>query len=85
MAAAAVPTPPTVTVAPGDNRNALLISNIGENFLIDNIDNFGAYYGKITAKVGIESAQNQLALGGAEDAMIQLQNLRDGLAGVSLE
>ena len=72
-------------VAPGDNRNALLISNIGEEFLIDGIDNFGAYYGKITAKVGIEANQNKLAVGGAEDAMIQLQNIRDGLSGVSLD
>jgi len=73
------------TVAPGDNRNALLISNIGEDFLIDGTDNFGSYYGKLTARIGIESNQNQLALGGAEDAMIQLQNLRDGLSGVSLD
>ncbi|HID01667.1 MAG TPA: flagellar hook-associated protein FlgK [Desulfobacterales bacterium] len=84
VAAAAAPTPPA-TVAPGDNRNALLMSNIGENHLIDGIDNFGAYYGKITATVGLESNQNKLALGGAEDAMIQLQNIRDGLSGVSLE
>jgi flagellar hook-associated protein 1 len=84
IAAAEAPILPA-TVAPGDNRNALLISNIGENFLIDGIDNFGAFYGKLTAKIGIESAQNQLALGGAEDAMVQLQNLRDGIAGVSLD
>ncbi len=84
VAAAEAPAPPA-TVAPGDNRNALVMSNIGEDFLIDGVDNFGAYYGKLTAKIGIESSQNQLALGGAEDAMIQLQNLRDGLAGVSLD
>lgn len=84
VAAAAVPTPPD-TVAPGDNRNALLMSNVGENHLIDNIDNFAAYYAKLTAQIGIESKQNQLALGGAEDAMIQLENVRDGIAGVSLD
>lgn len=84
VAAAAAPTPPA-TVAPGDNRNALIISNLGEDFLIDGIDNFGAYYGKMTAKVGIESNQNKLALGGAEDAMVQFQNMRDGLSGVSLD
>lgn len=84
VAAAQAPTPPA-TVAPGDNRNALLLSNIGEDYLIDGIDNFGAYYGKLTAEIGLESSQNKLALGGAEDAMIQLQNLRDGLAGVSLD
>ena len=84
VAAAEAPSPPA-TVAPGDNRNALVMFNIGEDFLIDGVDNFGAYYGKLTARIGIESSQNQLALGGAEDAMIQLQNLRDGLAGVSLD
>jgi len=84
VAAAQAP-PPLGTVAPGDNRNALLLSNLGEDFLIDGVDDFGAYYGKITAQIGIESSQNQLALGGAEDAVIQLQNLRDGIAGVSLE
>ena len=71
-------------VASGDNRNALIISNLGEKATIGS-DTFGAYYGKLTAQVGIESNMNQLALGGAEDAMVQLQNLRDGLSGVSLE
>jgi flagellar hook-associated protein 1 len=82
VAAAAAPPP---TVASGDNRNALIVSSIGEQAIINGTDTFGAYYGKITAQVGIESNMNQLALGGAEDAMVQLQNLRDGLSGVSLE
>ncbi len=84
IAAANAPVPPA-TVAPGDNRNSLVISNIGEDFLIDGKDNFGAYYGKLTARIGVEANQNKLAVGGAEDAMIQLQNIRDGLSGVSLE
>lgn len=75
----------SANVAPGDNRKALEISNIGEDFLIDGVDNFGAYYGKLTAKIGIEANQNRLALGGAEDAVIQLENIRDGLSGVSLD
>jgi len=82
VAAAAAPPP---TVSRGDNRNALDISNIGEKSIINGTDSFGDYYGKLTAKVGIESNMNTLALGGAEDAMVQLQNLRDGLSGVSLE
>ncbi|KAF0188200.1 MAG: flagellar hook-associated protein [Desulfobulbaceae bacterium] len=83
VAAAAAPTPPA-TVAKGDNRNALLIANLGEKSLIGS-DTFNSYYGKMTATVGIMTNQNTLSLGGAEDAMVQLQNLRDGLAGVSLE
>ena len=35
--------------------------------------------------VGIEAARNDLALTGARDATVQLQNLRDGFSGVSLE
>ncbi|MEN8189417.1 MAG: flagellar hook-associated protein FlgK [Thermodesulfobacteriota bacterium] len=84
VAAAAAPTPPA-QVGPGDNRNALILANLDDSFLINGADTFNAYYGKTTAKVGIEANQNQLALGGAEDAMNQLQNLRDGFAGVSLE
>ncbi|EKD36187.1 MAG: hypothetical protein ACD_75C01608G0001 [uncultured bacterium] len=33
----------------------------------------------------MESNQNQLSLKGAEDALVQLENFRDGLVGVSLE
>ncbi len=84
VAAAQAPTPPA-TIATGDNRNALIISSIGETFLIDGVDNFNSYYGKLTSRVGVESNQNQLSLEGAEDAVVQLENLRDGLSGVSLE
>ncbi len=72
-------------VTPGDNRNALLISNIGETHLIDATDNFNSFYGKLTSRVGIRTNQNGLSLVGAEDAVTQFENLRDGLAGVSLE
>ena len=73
------------TTAPGDNRNALLISELGEQFSIDGTDNFASFYGRITSRIGIESNQNQLSLGGAEDAVEQLENLREGFVGVSLE
>jgi len=73
-------------VAPGDNRNALLIANLGETtHPLLGSDTFNSYYGKMTATVGIMTNQNTLSLGGSEDAMVQLQNLRDGLAGVSLD
>ena len=84
VAAAAAPVPPA-TVATGDNRNALLIANLGTSVLINNSDNFDAYYGKMTSTVGIMANQNTLSLGGAQDAMTQLQNMRDGVAGVSLD
>ncbi len=72
--------------APGDNQNAL---NIAELEVTHNVagtnDNYDAFYSLIVSQVGIESSRNQLALKGAEDAKIQLQNMRDGFSGVSLE
>jgi flagellar hook-associated protein 1 FlgK len=84
IAASQAPTPPN-TVAPGDNRNALLLADLDESYLIDGIDNFNGFYGKLVARVGLETNQNQLSLQGTEDAVVQLDNLRDGLSGVSLE
>jgi flagellar hook-associated protein 1 FlgK len=83
--AAPDPGPPPGTVAPGDNSNALILSNIGDSYLIGGTDTFTSLYGKISAKIGVESNQNQLSLKGAQDAMDQLENFRDGLVGVSLE
>jgi len=84
IAAAEAPTAPA-TVAEGDNRNALLMSRIGEQYLIDGMDDFNSYYGRITSRIGIETNQNNLSLGGAQDAVDQLENLREGFVGVSLE
>jgi flagellar hook-associated protein 1 FlgK len=85
IAAGQAPATAGDSVAVGDNRNALALSNIGANYLVDGVDNFNSLYGQITAKVGVESNQNQLSLKGAEDALVQLENFRDGLVGVSLE
>jgi flagellar hook-associated protein 1 FlgK len=83
--AAPDPGPPAGTVAPGDNTNVLILSNIADTYLIDGNQNFNSLYATIAARVGSESNQNQLSYKGAEDALIQLQNFRDGLVGVSLE
>jgi len=72
--------------APGDNENALAIAQLEVNHHVGVTgDTFDNYFAKMVANVGIESARNKLALSGAEDASIQLQNLRDGYSGVSLE
>ncbi len=84
-AAAPAPGPPPGTVAPGDNRNVLLLSTISDNYLVNGNDNFNSLFGKIVAKVGVESNQNQLSFRGSQDALVQLENFRDGLVGVSLE
>jgi flagellar hook-associated protein 1 FlgK len=84
VAAAAAPAAGD-SVAPGDNRNALAMSDMNQNYLIDGIDNFNSYYGRMVSRIGLESNQNQLLLQGAQDAVTQVQNLRDGLSGVSLD
>lgn len=83
--AAPDPGPPPSNVSPGDNSNAIILSNIGDTYLVGGTDSFTSLYGKISAKIGVESNQNQLSLKGAQDAMDQLENFRDGLVGVSLE
>ncbi len=77
-------TPPG-TVAEGDNRNALLLSDIGGSYKVDGVDGFNSLYSQIAAKIGYESNLNQMGLQGAEDALVQLENFRDGVSGVSLE
>lgn len=86
---AAAGNPPLVPggpAAPGDNKNALRIAalEVTHNVGLTN-DTFDNFFSKMVATVGIEAARNELALSGAKDATIQLQNLRDGYSGVSLE
>lgn len=84
IAAAEAPAAPNL-VAPGDNRNALVLANLDASYLINGIDNFNGFYGKMVARIGLETNQNKLSLQGTQDAVVQLDNLRDGLSGVSLE
>jgi len=83
LAAAEAPTSPD-TAAHGDNRNALILSNIGDVYKFDG-QTFNSSYATISSRVGVESNQNQLSLLGASDALIQLENFRDSIVGVSLE
>jgi flagellar hook-associated protein 1 FlgK len=73
------------SVAPGDNTNGLLIAALRNKEMTSNNETLGEAYGRMSSTVGIEAAQSRLALAGTEDALLQLENLRDGIAGVSLE
>jgi len=74
------------TAAAGDNQNALLIAQLGNSHQVSGTtDTFDGYYSQMVSDVGIEANRNNLALTGAKDATTQLQNLRDGYSGVSLE
>lgn len=74
------------TAAAGDNQNALKIASLETTHNVTGTnDNYDAFYSQMVSTVGIEASRNDLALKGAEDATVQLQNLRDGFSGVSLE
>jgi flagellar hook-associated protein 1 FlgK len=72
------------TSAPGDNTNALAILEL-EGAQTVGADTFVSFYGKIAASVGVETSRNRQAAQGLEDSLVQLNNLRDGIDGVSLE
>ncbi len=71
--------------SPGDNTNALVLSDLGTAPLVDGSQSFSEFYGQIASNLGMEVRSNQLALTGNQDALTQLNNLRDGKVGVSLE
>jgi flagellar hook-associated protein 1 FlgK len=73
------------SAATGDNRNALLMAALKDAKVVGGVHSFGTYYASIASDVGLESAQNQLSVSGLEDTMLQMENLRDGKTGVSLE
>ena len=73
------------TGAVGDNTIALAMAELGNAKIVDGTDTLVGAYSRISAQVGIEAGQNKLATTANEDTMIQLQNLRDGKVGVSLE
>lgn len=77
------------TAALGDNENALELAGLGKEN-IDDPDGLGGstfvgYYGSLASSIGTASSRNDLALTGAEDSMVQLENMRDAKVGVSLE
>ncbi len=75
------------SAAPGDNTNALAVLDLEQQQFagLGGYDTFVSYYGKIASTVGVEAARNRQAQQGYEDSLIQLQNLRDSIDGVSLE
>ena len=71
--------------APGDNTNALDIAALKDENTVNGADTFVSFYGKMAARVGVEASQNLLEQSGAQDSLTQLENMRDGAVGVSLE
>lgn len=72
------------TYQPGDNSNILNMTALQDQALVNN-STLSEFYGVIAADVGLEVSQNNLAVAGAEDAMVQIQNMRDQTSGVSVD
>jgi len=72
--------------APGDNRNALAISNLQNVHLFNNgrttADDF---YNSIVSDVGVASARNKEALTQNRSIIAQLGKVRDQVSGVSID
>lgn len=68
----------------GDNSNCLNMVDLQDQALVDG-STLSDYYGVIAADVGLEVSQNELALASAEDAMVQIENMRDETSGVSVD
>ncbi|WP_456388252.1 flagellar hook-associated protein FlgK [Desulfolithobacter sp.] len=86
LAAGGPTDPPGTPAPPGDNTNALAMAALERQAIAGlNGDTYDAYFSKMVSTVGIEANRNDLARNGAEDALVQLQNLRDGYSGVSLD
>jgi flagellar hook-associated protein 1 FlgK len=69
----------------GDNSNTLNMVALQNQALVNGTSTFTEYYAKIAADVGLEVSQNDLTLASAEDALVQMQNMRDSIAGVSID
>lgn len=72
--------------APGDNRNALAISNLQNIQLLNNghttIDDF---YNSIVSEIGVSTARNNEALGQQRSILTQLNKVREQVSGVSID
>lgn len=69
----------------GDNSNCLSMVALQTELTMDNTSSFQDYYEQIAAGIGTEVSRNQSATDNAEDVLVQLQNMRDSIAGVSID
>ncbi len=70
----------------GDNRNALLLSGLQNQTLMEGgTASYVDYYGGVVADVGIQTKQAQLTRGAQENLLAQAVNSRDSLMGVNLD
>ena len=83
--AAGVSSDGTSPATSGDNSNALAMFNLGSATIPGLADTFDGFYAQTTAQLGSQAQSNTTAVSGAQDALNQLQNLRDSTVGVSID
>ncbi|ALP52639.1 hypothetical protein Tel_05475 [Candidatus Tenderia electrophaga] len=70
----------------GDNRNALLMSDLQNQSLMSNgTASYTDYYGGVVADIGVVANQAQLTQSAQEGLLEQAKNSRDALSGVNLD
>lgn len=69
----------------GDNSNALAMLALQSEQVMDGGATFQETYEQLAAGIGVTVARNETATETAEDALVQLQNMRDSVAGVSID
>lgn len=69
---------------PGDNENTLNMVALQDEALI-NGNSLIDYYAAIASDLGLAVSQNEAALESAGDSLMQIQNIRDAVSGVSTD
>jgi flagellar hook-associated protein 1 FlgK len=72
--------------SPGDNRNALAISNLQNTHVMnDGNTTMDDFYNSIVSDIGVSSGRNKEALGQQQSILTQLTKMRDQVSGVSID
>lgn len=69
----------------GDNTNTLLMTALQGTATMGENTTFQDYYDRIAAGIGTTVSRNTASTESSEDALVQLQNLRDAISGVSVD
>ena len=74
------------TTAPGDNENALRITQLqAESLMAGGTLTLDAFYGSVVTSLGIEVEETQQSLDTSDLVLQQMQNRRESISGVSLD
>jgi flagellar hook-associated protein 1 FlgK len=70
---------------PGDNRKAIEISNLQYQLKMGGTQSYNDYYSAIVRDVGNEVLKSEASYNHQSDMMVQLENQRESVSGVSLD